>query len=163
MANLPFMPFWTDAYLADTVHLTTEQHGAYLLLLFQAWRSPDCSLVDDDTLLALQAKVSPAKWRAMKPVVMAFWKLDKRRKKWVQKRLRIEREKAMERKAKARDSAVTRWKGKEKSDAKALRRQSEGAASRVTPIEEKSGDFSKGAVAPKKSSRDVLMEAFQDV
>jgi len=163
MANLPFMPFWTDAYLADTVHLTTEQHGAYLLLLFQAWRSPDCSLIDDDALLALQAKVSPAKWKAMKPVVMAFWKLDKRRKKWVQKRLRLERGKAMERKAKARDSAVTRWNAEKNSDAKALRTQSESAASRVTAIEEKSGDFSKRAGAPKKSSRDLLMEAFQDV
>jgi uncharacterized protein YdaU (DUF1376 family) len=164
MANLPFMPFWTDAYLADTVHLTTEQHGAYLLLLFQAWRSPDCSLSDDDELLALQAKVSPAKWKAMKPIVMAFWKLDKRRKRWVQKRLRIEREKVMERKAKAKDSAASRWKEKEKGDANALRTQCDGNAS--IPIlrpKEKSSDFSKGARAPKKSSRDLLMEAFQDV
>lgn len=164
MANLPFMPFWTDAYLADTVHLTTEQHGAYLLLLFQAWRSPDCSLADDDELLALQAKVSPAKWKAMKPIVMAFWKLDKRRKRWVQKRLRIEREKVMERKAKAKDSAASRWKDKKKGDANALQTQCEGNAS--IPIlrpKEKSSDFSKGAGAQKKSSRDLLMEAFQDV
>ena len=164
MANLPFMPFWTDAYLADTVHLTTEQHGAYLLLLFQAWRSPDCSLADDDELLALQAKVSPAKWKAIKPIVMAFWKLDKRRKRWVQKRLRIEREKVMERKAKAKDSAASRWKDTKKGDANALRTQCEGNAS--IPIlrpKEKSSDFSKGAGAQKKSSRDLLMEAFQDV
>ncbi|MDP9572408.1 UNVERIFIED_ORG: uncharacterized protein YdaU (DUF1376 family) [Agrobacterium larrymoorei] len=164
MANLPFMPFWTDAYLADTVHLTTEQHGAYLLLLFQAWRSHDCSLADDDELLALQAKVSPAKWRAMKPIVMSFWKLDKRRKRWVQKRLRIEREKVMERKAKAKDSAASRWKDKKKGDANALPTQCEGNAS--IPIlrpKEKSNDFSKRAGAQKKSSRDLLMEAFQDV
>ena len=92
MANLPCMPFWTDAYLTDTILLTTEQHGAYLLLVFQAWRSHDCSLADDDDMLALQAKLSATKWRQIKPVVMAFWTLDKRRKRWVQTRLKTERE-----------------------------------------------------------------------
>lgn len=156
MADLPCMPFWTDAYLADTQHLTTEEHGAYLLLLFQAWRSHDCSLADDDDMLSRQAGVSIAKWKEIKPIIMSFWKLDKRRKRWVQKRLKIEREKATVKKAKARNSAASRWKGKEKHDANALRSQ---CYPEPKPEHlEKSIDFSYGAVAQKKSSRQKMLE-----
>ena len=39
MAEAPIMPFATDAYIGDTTHLTTIEHGAYLLLLFAMWRT----------------------------------------------------------------------------------------------------------------------------
>jgi uncharacterized protein YdaU (DUF1376 family) len=157
MADLPCMPFWTDAYLADTQHLTTEEHGAYLLLLFQAWRSHDCSLADDDEMLARQAGVTSAKWKGMKAIVMAFWTLDKRRKRWVQKRLKIEREKASVKKAKARDSAVTRWNKTEKGDANALRTQCYPEP-KPEPIEKPTKGFSQSATAPKKSNREKMLE-----
>ncbi|MFL5015419.1 MAG: DUF1376 domain-containing protein [Rhizobium sp.] len=159
MADLPCMPFWTDAYLADTQHLTTEEHGAYLLLLFQAWRSHDGTLADDDAMLAKLAKVSPAKWAAMKPVVMAFWKLDKRRKRWSQKRIKTEREKAQVKKAKARDSAASRWNNKGKGDANAMRTQCYPEP-KPEPIE-RSEDLSQRSRA-KKSPRQKIMEVFHD-
>jgi uncharacterized protein YdaU (DUF1376 family) len=154
------MPFWTDAYLADTQHLTTEEHGAYLLLLFQAWRSHDCSLADDDDMLSRQAGVSIAKWKAMKPIIMSFWKLDKRRKRWVQKRLKIEREKATVKKAKARDSAASRWNNKEKGDANALRTQCYPEPN-PEPIEKPTKGFSQRSRA-KKSDLDIIREKFID-
>ncbi len=160
MADLPCMPFWTDAYLADTQHLTTEEHGAYLLLLFQAWRSHDCSLADDDDMLSRQAGVSIGKWKAMKPIIMSFWKLDKRRKRWVQKRLKIEREKATVKKAKARDSAASRWKDKEKGDANALRTQCYPEP-KPEPIEKPTKGFSQRSRA-KKSDLDIIREKFID-
>lgn len=123
MADFPCLPLWTDAYLADTSHLTTEEHGAYLLLLIHAWRNADCSLPDDDVFLGRLSCMSASKWRLSKPIIMAFWTLDKRRKKWVQKRLKKERLKAAEKKQSARDSAASRWKTTEKSGAKSMRSQ----------------------------------------
>ena len=47
MAKFPHLPLWVDAYLADTLHLTHEEHGLYLMLLMTIWRSPDCKIPND--------------------------------------------------------------------------------------------------------------------
>lgn len=73
MAEFPALPFYTDAYLADTRHLTTEEHGAYLLLLLCAWRTRGCALKDDDRFLARTVGVSPQRWRKLKPALMEFF------------------------------------------------------------------------------------------
>ena len=73
MAAFPAMPLFTDAYLADTRHLTTEEHGAYLLLLMCAWRSRRCALADEDKALARIAGLTPARWRRMRPTLEAFF------------------------------------------------------------------------------------------
>lgn len=50
MSATPWMRFFPADYLADTRRLTTEQHGAYLLLLMDSWSSG--ALPDDDAVLA---------------------------------------------------------------------------------------------------------------
>lgn len=75
MTRLPSMPmFWGD-YFADTRHLTTEQHGAYLLLLGSMWMAGG-SLPDNDRQLANIAGVSLQKWRKIAPVIRPFFTIS---------------------------------------------------------------------------------------
>jgi len=76
MAEFPALPLWTDAYLGDTTHLTTIQHGIYLLLLFAAWRSKGCVLPDDDGLLARYAHLTTQQWARHRPTISAFFTIE---------------------------------------------------------------------------------------
>lgn len=88
MSAPPYMRlFWGDYHKA-TRHLTRDQHGAYLLLIGEAWRLGG-SLPDDDRLLAAWALCTPSEWAEIKSVVMAFF--DFRRGKWTHDRVREER------------------------------------------------------------------------
>lgn len=87
MSRTPFMPFFVDAYVGDTMHLTTEQHGAYLLLLFAMWRAGGV-LTDDNFQLARVTRMTPKKWLKVRAVLSPL--LDMRDQKISQKRLRKE-------------------------------------------------------------------------
>ena len=69
------MPLFTDAYLGDTTHLSTLEHGAYLLLLIVAWRNGG-HLPNDDRLLARYTRLTAAQWQRVKPTIMAFFEAD---------------------------------------------------------------------------------------
>lgn len=73
------IPLFPDAYHRDTTHLTTEEHGAYLLLLMAAWGSEDCTLPNDEKRLAALAKMPVPRWRKIAPTVLEFWTIDKGR------------------------------------------------------------------------------------
>jgi uncharacterized protein YdaU (DUF1376 family) len=106
MMSFPFMPFYIGDHLRDTRHLTAEQQGAYLLLIFEYWSKG--SLPDGDEHLARIASLSPAKWRKMKPVIQAFF-YDS----WHHKRIDAELAKAHAKSrtntARARKAATVRW------------------------------------------------------
>lgn len=70
-----WMPLWIGAYLADTMRLTTIQHGAYLLLLMAYWRERS-ALPDDDNELRAITKTEKAEWKAMRPVLAKFFKVE---------------------------------------------------------------------------------------
>lgn len=120
MAEFPALPLWTDAYLSDTRHLSCEQHGAYLLLLMEAWRRPSCSLPNDDEVLARLACLNLARWMEIRDVVMAFWKYDGRRKEWHQLRLDDERSYVAKKRSSQRHKAAKRWDKTKKDDAAAM-------------------------------------------
>ena len=66
------MQLYVADYLGDTRHLTTEQHGAYLLILMAMWRA-DGVLPDDDAKLARIAGLTVARWRKIRDDVLAFF------------------------------------------------------------------------------------------
>jgi uncharacterized protein YdaU (DUF1376 family) len=132
MAEFPALNLWTDAYLADTRHLSTLEHGAYLLLLIEAWRRPNCDLPDDDRMLSRLAGLSQDEWLEIKPIVMGFWTFDGRSKTWKQKRLMFERDAARKRSTSQRDKAAKRWDKTKKTDAAALPKSCRNDASTTT-------------------------------
>jgi uncharacterized protein YdaU (DUF1376 family) len=58
--------------LADTGHLTTIEHGAYLLLLITMWRAGG-TLPNDDKQLARYARMTAGQWARIKPNMMPFF------------------------------------------------------------------------------------------
>lgn len=67
-----WMPLYVGEYLADTMRLTTLQHGAYLLLIMAYWRSGE-PLPDDDEDLAAITKLPLKDWQRMRAKIAAFF------------------------------------------------------------------------------------------
>jgi|GEM_PF-1938577 len=106
-----WMPLWIGDYLADTQHLTRDEHGAYLLLLMTYWRNGG-PLADDDRRLAAIVKASSKEWRALRPVLAEFFTVAGGV--WRQKRVEAELSGSIERAekavSKAKKGAEARWK-----------------------------------------------------
>lgn len=83
------MPLYVGEYLADTGHLTTTQHGAYLLLLMHYWRKRE--LPNDDKQLAAIAKLPLRIWLDVKETLQAFFYDG-----WRHKRVEAEFQRRME-------------------------------------------------------------------
>ena len=104
-----WMPLYIADYLADTSRLTTEQHGAYLLLLIDYWRNGP--LPDDDVVLAQITRMSHDAWSNSRSTLQAFFKQESS--KWIHGRVEAELSKAKHnseansRRAKA--AAQARW------------------------------------------------------
>lgn len=69
MSAAPHLPLFVDAYVADTMHLSTEEHGAYLLLLMSMWRH-NGSVPNDDRDLARITGLPLQRWRKTKVRLM---------------------------------------------------------------------------------------------
>ena len=148
MAEFPAMPLWTDAYLADTGHLTATEHGAYLLLLMAAWRSGG-RLPNDDKKLARFARVSSGQWKRMRETIRDFFTLEDG---YLVQGRQMETLAAVRRKSKsAQNSARAKYrKNKEPPSANASKTQSER-----TPNQTKSQTKGKreANASPKKGTR----------
>jgi len=67
----PWMPLYVADYLSDTGHLTTVQHGAYLLLIMHYWKRG--GIPSDETQLAQIARMTEREWKANRAPVMAYF------------------------------------------------------------------------------------------
>jgi len=74
MAALPYMQLYVADYLADTGHLTTEEHGAYLLLLFNYWQTGKPLRADR---LASISRLPGDRWEVIEPVLKTFFHITK--------------------------------------------------------------------------------------
>jgi uncharacterized protein YdaU (DUF1376 family) len=73
--SAPYIPFFVGDYLRKTPHLTTEQHGAYLLMIF-AMFSGDGTLPNDDKKLARITRLSNSRWASNKGDLLSFFQID---------------------------------------------------------------------------------------
>ena len=71
MSSKPWMPLYVGDYKRDTAHLTTLEHGAYLLLIMHYWETGP--LPNDDRRLAQIAGMPLRRWRTIKATVIEFF------------------------------------------------------------------------------------------
>lgn len=88
-----WMPIDIGDYIADTLDFTTEEHGAYLLLIFAYWKNRG-PLPDDDRRLRTIAKLSLHKWKKTRPVLVQKFRVENGL--WHHKRIDAELHKAAE-------------------------------------------------------------------
>ncbi len=72
MAALPYMPLYVADYLADAAHLSTIEHGAYLLLIMNYWQRGE-PLPNDDTRLARIAGLNTRDWKRHRDAIAEFF------------------------------------------------------------------------------------------
>ena len=120
MANFAYLSLYVSYYLADTAHLSTEEHGAYLLLLMTYWQRKE-GLPTDETKLARIARLNEKEWSRCRENVLAFFREQDGF--LVQGRMEKEIAGMKERSTKARDSIAKRWS---KPDTNVLRSNESG-------------------------------------
>ncbi|EFA3721375.1 DUF1376 domain-containing protein [Escherichia coli] len=70
MAALPYMQLYIADYLADTMHLSAEEHGAYLLLMFNYWQT---GKPIPKNRLAKIARLTNERWADVEPSLREFF------------------------------------------------------------------------------------------
>lgn len=70
MAALPYMQLYIADYLAGTMHLSAEEHGAYLLLMFNYWQT---GKPIPKNRLAKIARLTNERWADVEPSLQEFF------------------------------------------------------------------------------------------
>lgn len=106
-----YMPLWVGDYLADTQHLSTQEHGIYILLIMWYWRNGP--LPDEKRKILRISGVS--RYTNCTPILEEFFTLSDKR--WHHKRIDAELQKNKEyrelRTAAGKAGANARWSKKD--------------------------------------------------
>jgi uncharacterized protein YdaU (DUF1376 family) len=143
MAALPYMPLYVADYLADAAHLTTTQHGAYLLLIMNYWQRGR-ALPDDDRRLASICRLGPREWARNRDALSEFFEVGGGV--WVHNRIAKEL-------ARVADKSL---KSKKAAQASVKRRFGERSAD----VEPTDTDASKSSVDKSTGCADPIKEMF---
>lgn len=128
MAEFPAMPLWTDAWVADTRHLTRCERGTYHDLLVEMWRLPGQRVPNDDSWLAKRFSMTLDEVaKELRPLILEFCQSDGN---WITQK-RLLREWEFVKKSSRRQSvrAKARWE-KEKHLSHGI---AQNDSSRITP------------------------------
>jgi len=142
------MPFYVGDYLRDTGHLTTEQHGAYILMIAHYW-STGGPLSDDDDQLAAITRLGPEKWERHAKILRAFFQpsVGVLRHKRIEAELKRAHQKWESLSQRGKKGAEARWNDNSSPDASA-----NGLANASANAQEMPGD------APSPSSSPLPLE-----
>lgn len=144
MSERPFMQLYVSDFVGDTLLLSTEHIGAYLLLLIALWNAGG-ALPDDDVKLARVARLTADQWRMVRPELEPFFAVEDG--KFTHGRLSKELRKSAS-KSEARSEA-----GRRGGIAKALKDNDAGVAiATVLPqhLPETRKEKEKSTISPKK-------------
>lgn len=118
MARYPGLMLWTDAWIADTHHLTVELRGAYMDVLILMWRTPGCRIPNDDQWIAHHLGYTAHQvTNLVRPVIAEFGTLVAGGDFVAQKRLQREFAVAHARKEKAVEANRARWNSRKQNGA----------------------------------------------
>jgi uncharacterized protein YdaU (DUF1376 family) len=92
------MQLYVSDYLADTAHLTAQQHGAYMLLLMNYWQRGK-ALDNSNERLSHVARLSPEEWADAKATLEEFFIVEDNL--WTHARVEDDLAKIREKSAKA--------------------------------------------------------------
>ncbi len=119
------MPFYVGDYLADTGHLSTVEHGAYMLLIMHYWQHE--GLPTEGAKLARIARLGQADWDAIRDTIADLFGDN-----WTHKRIDAELARASEtvakRSAAGKANAAARY-----ANRKPMASQSELPRERASP------------------------------
>lgn len=127
----PAFPFYVDDFASDgkVEAMTTEEVGAYILLLCKAWREdPAGSLPADDRILSRWARLDSVRWHECKLAVLSTFDLradGRLYQKRMEREARKMKENRRKRKVAASAAATKRW-----NDAKRMRTASQSHENR---------------------------------
>jgi uncharacterized protein YdaU (DUF1376 family) len=150
-----WMPLYVGDYLAATTRLTTEQHGAYFLILLDYWKNGPPP--NDDAVLAQIARLSPAGWRKAKPALLGFF--QERDGLLIQKRVEAERERA----ADVTEKRVKAGKASADARAKAKDNGSKPSTHVSTHVEANGQQNGRPSQSQSDSSNELIASSNEDV
>ena len=134
MAALPYIQLYVADYLADTMHLTTEEHGAYLLLIFNYWQT---GKPIPKSRLSRIARLSNDRWLSVEESLSEFF--NDNGAEWVHDRIETDLnavyEAQSQRSAAGKASAEAR---KRKKEAREQRKVNDRSTSVKNPLNENS-------------------------